>query len=359
VASTVANSVRNARLHSSVRKKKDELERAYQERYEELERLNEQLREANRIKDEFLAVCSHDLRAPLNVLLGHTRLLQKRMEGTEEYKSISVIERQARRILQLVERILVRSKGKNAWVAAFEPLDLPSCIREIASDFAAYAAEKQVTIRVVGESSAVVRADESAVRQIVENLISNAVAHTRPGTEVEVEVSSCPTSGLLVVEVRDRGPGIAVEDLPILFERYRKGATGEGVGLGLAICRELVELHGGDIWASQRPGGGAIFSFSLPTDSARAYNPLRLLVGGVTGPPRLHWMSALGERYSLSFASGRQEAVARAQVFLPDTVILHAELEGGAGACAEELRRLPGLGEVPFVLFGAEGRKAP
>jgi len=357
VASTVANSVRNARLHSSVRKKKDELERAYQERYEELERLNEQLREANRIKDEFLAVCSHDLRAPLNVLLGHTRLLQKRMEGTQEYKSISVIERQARRILQLVERILVRSKGKNAWLAAFEPLDLPSCIREIASDFAAFAAEKQVTVRVTGESSAIVRADESAVRQIVENLISNAVAHTRPGTEVEVEVSSCPASGWLVVEVRDRGPGIAVEELPLVFERYRQGATGEGVGLGLAICRELVELHGGDIWASQRPGGGAIFSFSLPTDSSRAHASRRLLVIGVGGEARTEWMSRLGDRYAISFASGRREGVARAQVFLPDTVILHAELEGGALPCAEEMRRLPGLGEVPFILFGADPRQ--
>src|SRR5690606_23118412 len=145
----------------------------------------------------------------------------------------------------------------------------------------------------VGESSAVVRADESAVRQIVENLISNAVAHTRPGTEVEVEVSSCPTSGLLVVEVRDRGPGIAVEDLPILFERYRKGAHGEGAGLARAACRELLELPGGASWASPRPGGGAIFSFALPTDSARAYNARRVLAAGASGPDRVHWRSAL------------------------------------------------------------------
>lgn len=356
VASTVANSVRNARLHSSVRKKKEELERAYHERYEELERLNEQLREANRVKDEFLAVCSHDLRAPLNVLLGHTRLLQKRMEGTPEHKSISVIERQARRILQLVERILVRSKGKNAWLVAFQPLDLPACIREIASDFAAFAAERDVSVRVLGESSAIVKADESAVRQIVENLVSNAVAHTRPGTEVEVEVLACPTTGWLRVEVRDRGPGISLEELPLVFERYRQGEAGEGIGLGLAICRELVELHGGDIWASQRPGGGAIFAFSLPTDSAKLQTSRRLLVVGEMGPSQEEWVSLLGERYAISFASTRQEGVARAQVFLPDVMVLAGSIAGGAAACAAELRRQPGLGEVPLILYGeAEG----
>lgn len=359
VASTVANSVRNARLHSSVRKKKDELERAYHERYEELERLNEQLREANRVKDEFLAVCSHDLRAPLNVLLGHTRLLQKRMEETPEHKSISVIERQARRILQLVERILVRSKGKNAWLVAFQPLDLSSCIREIASDFAAFAAEKEVGVRVLGERSAMVSADESAVRQIVENLVSNAVAHTRPGTEVEVEVQSCPTTGWLRVEVRDRGPGIALEELPVVFERYRHGESGEGLGLGLAICRELVELHGGDIWASQRPGGGSTFSFSLPTDSRQVQAARRLLVVGAPGEVQEEWLSRLGERYAISFAASRAEGVARAQVFLPDAMVIVSALEGGAAACAAELRRQPGLGEVPLILFGeAEGFSA-
>lgn len=352
VASTVANSVRNARLHSSVRKKKEELERAYHERYEELERLNEQFREANRIKDELLAVCSHDLRAPLNVLLGHTRLLQKRMEATPEYKSITIIERQARRILQLVERLLVRSKGKNAWLVAFQPLDLSSCVREIASDFAAFAAEKEVGIRVLGERSAMVKADESAVRQIVENLISNAVAHTPPGTEVEVEVQACPTTGWLRVEVRDRGPGIAVDELPLVFERYRSGEKGEGIGLGLAICRELVELHGGDIWASQRPGGGAVFSFSIPTDSNRVQASRRILVVGVRGEQQGEWLGRLGELYAVSFAEDRREGVARAQVFLPDVVVLAADIEGGAAACAGELRRQPGLGEVPFILLG-------
>ena len=352
VASTVANSVRNARLHSSVRKKKEDLERAYHERYLELERLNEQFREANRIKDELLAVCSHDLRAPLNVLLGHTRLLRKRMEGTPEYKSITIIERQARRILQLVERLLVRSKGKNAWHLSFQPLDLFACVREIANDFAAFAAEKGVGIRVLGEGSTIVKADESAVRQIVENLISNAVAYTAPGTEVEVEVQSCPASSWLRVEVRDRGPGIAVDELPLIFERYRSGKNGEGVGLGLAICRELVEAHGGDIWASQRPGGGSIFSFSLPIDSSRAHSARRILVIGMPAERHVNFVQRLGEAFAVSFAESRREGVARARVFLPDAVVIPTDIEGGAAACAAELRRQPGLGEVPFILFG-------
>lgn len=361
VASTVANSVRNARLHSSVRKRRDELQAAYQERYEELQRLNAQLREANRIKDELLAVCSHDLRAPLNVLLGHTRLLQRRMEKTPQYKSVSVIERQARRILQLVERILVRSKGKNAWALSVRPLDLAPCLREIASDFAALAEEKSVSVRMVGERAARVQADESAVRQILENLISNAVAHTHPGTEVEVEVvPTAHSSEWCRVEVRDRGPGVPQDELPLVFERYRQGDQGEGVGLGLAICKELVELHGGEIWASQREGGGAVFSFTLPVRAGQSAGPGSLLVVGAVGERRRCLDEHLGASFSISYAGTAGEGVAQATSLLPDAVVIDAGLGADALRCAEEIRRQPGLGEVPAIFFGgAPGQRIP
>lgn len=360
VASTVANSVRNARLHSSVRKRRDELQAAYQERYEELQRLNEQLREANRIKDELLAVCSHDLRAPLNVLLGHTRLLQRRMEQTPQHKSVTVIERQARRILQLVERILIRSKGKHAWALAVEPLDLAPCVREIAADFAALAEEKGVTIQVVGEAAAQVQADESAIRQILENLISNAVAYTHPQTTVEVEVvPSAHSAAWCRVEVRDRGPGVSPDELPLVFERYRQGDAGEGVGLGLAICKELVELHGGEISVALRQGGGAVFSFTLPTGPCPTTRSHALLVVAEAGERRDSLGARLGERFSISYAGTGSEGVAQAARVLPDVVVVDAAMGADARRFAEEIRRQPGLGEVPTIFFGGAPEGTP
>ncbi|MFN7131064.1 MAG: GAF domain-containing protein, partial [Myxococcales bacterium] len=110
--STIANSVRNARLHGALRRKRDDLESAYVDRYRELTDANERLKEANRIKDEIIAVCSHDLRGPLNVLLGHAKLLSDGKLGRQQQSSVDAIIRQGNKVLSLVESLLDKGRGE-------------------------------------------------------------------------------------------------------------------------------------------------------------------------------------------------------------------------------------------------------
>lgn len=360
-ASAVANSVRNARLHTSVREKRDELEAAYHERYEELGRLNEQLREADRIKDELLAVCSHDVRAPLNVLLGHARLLLAGQATPQQQRSLDAIERQGLRVLQLVQQILERGRGRHgALELTLDRIDLAATARTVAEDLGTLGADRQVQVTASGDEL-VVDADPSGVRQVLENLVSNAVAHSPDGADVEVHVALDGTSGDRArVEVRDRGPGIPEAELPLVFERYRKSGESKGLGLGLAICREVVELHGGQIWAQQREGGGTSFVFTLPLRKGQvaAEGKPRVLVIEEQPGLRGALQAALGSRCSLSFSTSARDGVAQARALLPDMILVDAELPPGGAAIGAALRAEPGLGEVPLVLLGHSSGEA-
>lgn len=354
-ASAVANSVRNARLHTSVREKRDELEAAYHERYEDLVRLNDQLREANRIKDELLAVCSHDVRAPLNVLLGHVRLLLMGELAGPQRRSTEAIERQGLRVLQLVQQILERGRGLEGAVEfSFERVDLTAMARQVAEDLGILARERQISIAAEG-GQLLAEVDPSAIRQVLENLVTNAMAHAPDGSPVEIEVALDPTSGETArVEIRDRGAGIPESELALVFERYRKGGTSKGLGLGLAICREVVEAHHGQLWAQRREDGGTAFVFTVPlrrgVEAAGDQPRILLVQEGASLSVLLE--DSLDEGQVLSFITGPGEGIARARNLLPDMILVDADLSDGGLAFAHALRAEPGLGEIPIVLVG-------
>lgn len=339
----VANSVRNARLHTSVRQKRDELEAAYQQRYQELVRLNDQLKESNRIKDELLAICSHDLRSPLNTLLGHARLLQTVDLPDRARRSAEAIERQGNRILELVQQILER--GRNRAVAAgSEPVDLAAMARTLAQDAVT---ERGIRVVAAGDRSATVEGDASALRQVLENFVANAVAHSPDGATVEVDVRLAGNADHVRVEVRDRGPGIPEAELPLVFERYRKSADSRGLGLGLAICRDVVEQHGGSIWAQAREGGGTTFVFTVPTRTGERRHPALLAV--CADPAVCSDLAAALEPGRLAIARTLDEGVRQATLLLPEAILVSEEFP----AAADALRAIPGLGEVPILYLGA------
>ena len=155
------------------------------------------------------------------------------------------------------------TKGEAGFSMEHETIDLGQLAREAADRIRRRYAGRSVEI--IGEGPTPVTVDATLVRRVVENLLSNAVRYSEPGTPVEVEITSGPPR----VEVRDRGVGLDPADLPRLFEpffradRSRTRATG-GVGLGLTLCKRIVEAHGGQIEAEPREGGGAIFRFTLP-----------------------------------------------------------------------------------------------
>lgn len=341
-ASAVANSVRNAKLHTSVRKKRDELEAAYHQRYEELNQLNEQLREASRIKDDLLAMCSHDLRSPLNTLLGHARLLLAAGLQPAQLRSAQAIERQGMRVLQLVQQILERGRHRRE-SSGEEPVDLAAVAKALADD-----AVGPVGVRATGDEAAVAEGDTSALRQVLENLVSNAIDHSPAGAEVEVDVRLAGAADHVRIEVRDRGPGIPPAELPLVFERYRRSGESRGLGLGLAICREIVEQHGGSIWASAREGGGTTFVFTVPVRKRTASGP-RVLA--ICSDPVLG--AALGDALrnvaGLATARGLRDGVLQAAKLLPEAIFVEACIDGAASA----LRAEPGLGEIPLLFLGA------
>ena len=262
---------------------------------------------ANRSKDEFLATLSHELRTPLNAILGWASLLRGGQLGpADATQALETIERNARVQAQLIEDLLDVSRI----IAGNLKLTLTnlqiSDVAHIAVDALKPAADrKKIQVRVVASPALPVRGDATRLQQVIWNLVSNAIKFTPPHGEVTVEVAPAPKDRPSGVEVRvvDSGQGIEPGFLPHVFDRFRQADSSAtrrhgGLGLGLAIVRHLVEMHGGQVSAlSPGTGLGATFAVFLPysKDQPDADNPTLGLNGLVVevGSPD-HHRSSLG-----------------------------------------------------------------
>lgn len=226
---------------------------------------------ANRIKDEFLAVLSHELRSPLNPILGWSQLLLSgKLNPDKTAKAYETIERNARLQSQLIEDLLDVSRilqGKLTLNVA--PVNLATIILSALETVQLAAEAKQIQIEtILNPDVGQVVGDNSRLQQVVWNLLSNAVKFTPEGGRVEVRLAQI--EGQVQIQVIDTGKGIVPDFLPYVFEHFRQedGATTRkfgGLGLGLAIVRQLVELHGGTVFAeSSGEGQGATFTVRLP-----------------------------------------------------------------------------------------------
>ncbi len=244
--------------------------------------------EANsRLKDEFLATLSHELRTPLNTILGWSQILRK--GGYTQAvlaRAIEAIERQARVQMQLVEDLLDVSRmvqGKLVLKPGW--FDMVKTIEGALNSVKFQAEAKPVTVRSeLDPAVGLMWGDAPKLQQVVSNLLDNAVKFTQPGGSVDLRVSSCRADGesnYLQIQVSDNGKGISGEFLPYVFDRFRQAdgsitrASG-GLGLGLAIVRHLVELHGGTVRAAS-PGEeqGATFTVLLPLKQPKATEGIR------------------------------------------------------------------------------------
>lgn len=234
-------------------------------------RLYRESQEANRMKDEFLAIVSHELRTPLNAMLGWAQLLRTRKfdEATTE-RALETIERNARVQTQLIEDLLDVSRILRGKVAlSLEPVDLSGVIASAIESLRPSAEAKQIQlIQNVKKSVGVVSGDINRIQQVVWNLLSNAIKFTPSEGRVEVRLKR--SRNFAILEVADTGMGIAPDFLPFVFERFRQADSTTtraygGLGLGLAIVRHLLEMHGGSIRAySEGTGKGATFTVTLP-----------------------------------------------------------------------------------------------
>ncbi|MCY2989281.1 MAG: ATP-binding protein [Planctomycetota bacterium] len=238
---------------------------------------------ANEAKGRFLAAMSHEIRTPLNAVLGFAQLLQRDPKLALDHQQwVATINRNGQHLLTLLNEILELSKiqaGKQPLVLT--AFDLPALLRDLATMFRPQADAKQLTLRLDGldDVEPYLVADAGKLRQILINLLGNAIKFTATG-EVWVRASAAPLENIaggtagwcLVVLVGDSGPGIRAEDLSRLFAAFEQATAGRhsrsGIGLGLAISRQLAQLMGGDLTVTSEVGQGSVFRMEVHAQSA-------------------------------------------------------------------------------------------
>ncbi len=240
-----------------------------------------QVEAADRAKDEFLATLSHELRTPLNTVLGWLTMLRTgSMREDQRTHALEVVERNARLQAQLIEDLLDVSRIVTGKLRlAVRPLALAPAVSTVLESLRPAAEAKGVTLQPLLDAETTrIFGDPSRVQQIFWNLLSNAIKFTPPGGHVSVELTKDDGHDV-EVSVRDTGIGIPPEFLPKVFERFRQADSSttrahSGVGLGLAIVRDLVELHGGSVEAhSDGPDRGTVFVVRFPAVAAAEPSP--------------------------------------------------------------------------------------
>jgi len=253
-----------------------ELEQLVGERTTELQRanrglsgVNEELRLANLHKTELMGIAAHDLKNPLQTILGCAELIMNEAGGNEHLRKQSdLVRRASERMLGLINKLLVSTALESGEIK-LQPqrVNLAALARLVAEGCQEEAAAKGQRILLSVDDDGLFMADEGRLQEIVENLLSNAVKYSPPGKTIRVRVGS---DGQRVrLEVRDEGPGLSAEEQGKLFERFQrlgpKPTGGEtSTGLGLYIVKKLVELQGGSIGVDSEPGRGSTFSVSFP-----------------------------------------------------------------------------------------------
>jgi signal transduction histidine kinase len=231
-----------------------------------------QLEAASRHKSEFLANMSHELRTPLNAIIGFSEVLVDRMFGElnekqEEY--LKDIYASGQHLLSLINDILDLSKIEAGRMELeLSEFDLPSAIDNALILVRERASRRGITLgHSVDDRLGQIRGDERKVKQVLLNLLSNALKFTPEGGRIDVRAA--PQDGVAEISVADTGVGIAPEDQDAVFEEFRQVGTAdkkvEGTGLGLALSRKFIELHGGRIWVESEVGKGSTFRFTLPS----------------------------------------------------------------------------------------------
>lgn len=343
----------------------------------ELNISKQQADEACHLKDQFLATASHELRTPLNAIVGWVHVLQTGAAVNDEQRqhAINAIERNARIQTRLIEDLLDVSRMIQGQVSlTVAPINLRSVVAAAVDTIRATAAAKEIALVVEGtEELLPVIGDAHRLQQVTWNLLANAVKYTPRGGRVAVSVTQ--EGQHAVLRVTDNGEGIDPQFLPHVFEPFRQGVSKtmrSGLGLGLAIVRRLIDLHGGRIdAASQGAGQGAQFTVTLPLTRAAAdevpdggavlqpnFQSLRVLVAeddadsaaAVTAILRLHGCET-------QTAGTASECLRIASAWPPDIFICDIALPDDDGyGLLRRLRNVPQGANLPAIALTAYAR---
>jgi len=236
----------------------------------ELHRANTKLRKLDRMKSMFIASMSHELRTPLNSIIGFTGVMLQGLAGDitdEQHKQLMIVKSSADHLLDLINDVIDVSKIEADKVElSFGRFDLSALLDEVKSAFTADAEQRGIRLCLETPRGLSIRSDERRAKQVIMNLVSNAVKFTDSG---RVEIKAAKGEGVVEVSVSDTGIGMAREDLKELFKAFsrihdRKALMKEGTGLGLYLSQKIAGLLGGSIRAESALGKGSEFTFTLP-----------------------------------------------------------------------------------------------
>ena len=228
-------------------------------------------KEALRIRDEFISVAAHELRTPLTTLYARLQLIERRLsnkglEPTAVLRDVTLVRQAADRLKTLIDRLLDVSRIRSGQLQIErESTDVKAMLDSIA-EMLADTSRRRITVRTSGtDHGYVVSVDGVRLEEVIVNLIDNALKYSRDGTDVDVDLSCA--DGSMRIAVRDHGPGIEPHERTRIFEPFhRSSAVAPGVGLGLHIAKEIVELHGGTLTVESPADGGSRFVVVLPRE---------------------------------------------------------------------------------------------
>jgi signal transduction histidine kinase/ligand-binding sensor domain-containing protein/DNA-binding response OmpR family regulator len=400
-----------------MRRRQQDLQREVAQRTEELRRALEtvegqarQLKELDAAKSRFFANISHEFRTPLTLTLGPLRDVRAGMHGTipdGARAEIDLAIENARRQLELVDQLLALAR-LDAGQPEFGPREsrLDECVRLAAAPYESLAKRQRTRLSLDLPAVSVRGAfDEEKIGRVIGNLLGNALKFTPPGGDVALRLRAAP-DGWATIEVADTGPGIPAHDLPHVFERFYRGEQAgrqvPGTGIGLALAKEYVDLHGGEIRAERRAGGGTRVTVRLPAVAAHHGTSVReaapegearggtgvtpaadeVSSGPVTVPApadaegadlprvlvvddhadmRAYLRKHLTRHYEVLEAARGDEALAQIGVEIPDVIVSDVMMPGLDGyALCRAVKASPDTDFIPVVLLtakaGAESR---
>ncbi len=227
----------------------------------------ERLQVNDQQRRSMLADVSHELRTPITVIQGNVEGILDGMYPADEARLQSILE-ETQILSRLVDDLRTMALAESGSLQLRrEPVDLAPLIREVLSGFETLITEKDIRMEVRLADVEAIHVDPLRIREVLTNLLSNALRYTPDGGEIVVGLTESVTGGerTVTVFVQDSGPGIASADLAHIFDRFYKSSDSGGMGLGLSIAKYLVEAHGGKIWVDSEIGQGSRISFTLPT----------------------------------------------------------------------------------------------
>ncbi|MGI9594632.1 MAG: sensor histidine kinase [Acidimicrobiales bacterium] len=257
-------------VENELRRAKEQLEDRVRQRTAELEASMTELARSNRDLEQFAYIASHDLQTPLRNVRQGLELLDEHLEQTlghqldpeaKELRDLTVSA--AGRMEQLIQGLLSYSRLDRSGRPPRDPVDLRDLTEELVQQMAVEFGEADATVELAKLPT--VLGDETQLRQLLQNLLENAIKYRQEGRPLEITMSAEPFDDRWLISVGDNGIGIDPRQHDRVFELFRRAHPDyEGMGLGLAICQRIVERHGGDIWVTAGPDGGSTFSFTIP-----------------------------------------------------------------------------------------------